>query len=92
LGEHGLKVELTEAAREWLAQTGYNPDFGARPLQRVIQKHLESPLSLKILGGEFTSGDTVIVDVSEDEKDLVFSGKKGENQSKNVVEEVEVEA
>jgi ATP-dependent Clp protease ATP-binding subunit ClpC len=71
LGEHGLNVELTEAARKWLAQEGYDPAFGARPLQRALQKNVESPLSVKILQGEFEEGDTVIVDYADD-KGLTF--------------------
>ncbi len=66
LAEHGLNVQLTEAARKWLAQEGYDPAFGARPLQRALQKNVESPLSVKILQGEFEEGDTVIVDYTED--------------------------
>jgi len=71
LAEHGLNVQLTEAARKWLAQEGYDPAFGARPLQRALQKNVESPLSVKILQGEFETGDTVIVDYVED-KGLTF--------------------
>ncbi|OGO16535.1 MAG: Clp protease [Chloroflexi bacterium RBG_16_48_8] len=71
LAEHGLNVQLTEAARKWLAQEGYDPAFGARPLQRALQKNVESPLSVKILQGEFEEGDTVIVDYAED-KGLTF--------------------
>ena len=67
LAEHGLKVQLTEAARTWLANEGYDPAFGARPLQRALQKNVESPLSVKILQGEFAEGETVIVDYSDDE-------------------------
>jgi ATP-dependent Clp protease ATP-binding subunit ClpC len=71
LKEHGLNVNLSTAARRWLAEEGYDPAFGARPLQRALQKHVESPLSVKILQGEFQEGDTVIVDFLDDEG-LVF--------------------
>jgi ATP-dependent Clp protease ATP-binding subunit ClpC len=71
LDDHGLKVELSESARKWLAEEGYDPAFGARPLQRALQKFVESPLSVKILEGEFKEGDTVIVDHIE-EDGLVF--------------------
>ena len=67
LAEHGLTVELTDTAREWLAREGYDPSFGARPLRRALQRHVESALSVKILQGEFEEGDTVIVDFDEDE-------------------------
>ena len=53
LSEHGLKVELTAEAREWLAKEGYDSAFGARPLKRALQKYVESPLSVSILSGNF---------------------------------------
>ncbi len=74
LGEHGMTIELTALARTWLADQGYDPAFGARPLRRTLQKQVESPLSVKLLRGEFTEGDTVIVDYNEDEG-LVFVKK-----------------
>jgi ATP-dependent Clp protease ATP-binding subunit ClpC len=90
LSDHGLMVEISEPARKWLAEIGYDPDFGARPLQRAIQKHLESPLSVKLLGGEFKRDDTVIVDVSEDKEELIFA-ENPKKTKKSVQEEVEVE-
>jgi len=90
LSEHGLEIEITQAACTWLAETGFNPDFGARPLQRAIQKHLESPLSVKLLGGEFSNGDTVKVEVSEDEGELVFSAKET-TKKEPATEEIEVD-
>jgi ATP-dependent Clp protease ATP-binding subunit ClpC len=71
LEEHGLKVQLTGAARERLAEIGYDPAFGARPLRRALQKHVESPLSVSLLSGEFSGEDTVLVDVNEN-KEIVF--------------------
>lgn len=62
LKERGFTLEVTEAAREYLAEVGYDPDFGARPLKRAIQRELQDPLALKILGGEFQEGDTIRVD------------------------------
>jgi ATP-dependent Clp protease ATP-binding subunit ClpC len=72
LSEHALTVELTPAARDWLAETGYDPAFGARPLRRALQKYVESPLSISMLSGEFTAGDTILVEVEEAGKNLVF--------------------
>ena len=72
LAENGLSVQLTEAARDWLANEGYDPMFGARPLRRALQKFVESPLSIKLLRGEFTEGDTVIVDYDEAGGEVVF--------------------
>ncbi|MBM4464819.1 MAG: AAA family ATPase [Chloroflexi bacterium] len=73
LAEQGLTVELTEAAREWLAKEGYDPQFGARPLKRSLQRQVESPLSIKLLNGLFQSGDTVVIDVGEE--GLTFAQK-----------------
>jgi ATP-dependent Clp protease ATP-binding subunit ClpC len=71
LAEHGIEVDITDSARTWLAREGYDPAFGARPLKRALQKHVESPLSIQILQGEFSDGDRVIVDFAEEEG-LVF--------------------
>ena len=75
LNEHGLQVELTEAAREWLAKEGYDPSFGARPLKRALQKYVESPLSIALLSGEYSSGDTVLVDLNEEGSEIIFKKK-----------------
>ena len=65
LSEYGLQVALTDSARKWLAREGYEPQFGARPLRRALQKYVESPLSVQMLRGEFKSGDLVVVDYVE---------------------------
>ncbi len=62
LAERGYTLEVSEAAREYLAEAGYDPDFGARPLKRAIQRELQDPLALKILSGEFHEGDIVRVE------------------------------
>ncbi len=72
LDEHGMKVALSPAARDWLAQIGYDATFGARPLRRALQKHVESPLSVSLLSGEFKNGNAVLVDVNETGDKLVF--------------------
>lgn len=81
LGEHGITVELSEAARNWLADVGYDPSFGARPLKRAIQKYVESPLSLRLLAGEFRAGNHILVDVDEAAQQLTFSLKEQANLS-----------
>ena len=94
LHENGLHVELSPAAREWLAEVGYDPNFGARPLRRALQKHVESPLSMELLSGGYTSGSTVLVDVAEDEGKLIFLPGE-ENiplEEEAEVEQVEVDA
>src|SRR5512141_900287 len=63
LNEYNITVELSDAARKWLAKEGYDPAFGARPLRRAIQKYVESPLSVELLGHKFTAGATVLADV-----------------------------
>jgi ATP-dependent Clp protease ATP-binding subunit ClpA len=73
LAEQGLTVELTEAAREWLAKEGYDPQFGARPLKRTLQRRVESPLSVQLLNGIFQAGGTVVIDVGTE--GLVFAQK-----------------
>ncbi len=75
LSEYGLKIELTDAARKWLAKEGYDKAFGARPLRRALQKHVESPLSVQLLRGDFAGGDTVIVDVKEDQIEFRKGGE-----------------
>ena len=65
LAEKGYHLEVSVAAREYLAEVGYDPDFGARPLKRTIQRELQDPLALKILSGEFHEGETVRVDRGE---------------------------
>jgi ATP-dependent Clp protease ATP-binding subunit ClpC len=73
LSEHDLKVVLTEPARDWLANVGYDAAFGARPLQRALQKYVESPLSVSLLSGQFSNGNTIQVDVNPDASALVFN-------------------
>ncbi len=70
LAERGVHIELSEAARAWLAQEGYDPQFGARPLRRVIQRHVENPLSRQLLEGKFVAGDIILIEVGEE--GLVF--------------------
>jgi ATP-dependent Clp protease ATP-binding subunit ClpC len=88
LSEHGLTVQLTPAARDWLANIGYDPAFGARPLRRALQKHVESPLSVKLLGGEFRSGDTVIVDVEDQDGEQVLAFQHLDEDETIIQEEV----
>jgi ATP-dependent Clp protease ATP-binding subunit ClpA len=73
MGDSGLAIALTPAARQWLAETGYDSAFGARPLRRALQKYLESPLSLSLLSGEFQRDAHIIADVNEAKDGLVFS-------------------
>ncbi|RWX44246.1 C-terminal, D2-small domain-containing protein, of ClpB protein, partial [Candidatus Electrothrix aarhusensis] len=71
LKERKFSVELTEEAKLFLVETGYDPSYGARPLKRAIQRSIENPLALEILEGRFSEGDTVRIDRGEDNR-LVF--------------------
>ena len=73
--ERDIEVALTDDARTLLGNLGYDPTYGARPLKRVIQKHLVDRLALAILEGEFQAGDTVRVDARDGE--LVFERDEG---------------
>lgn len=81
LDEYGLSVELMPAACTWLAKQGYDPAFGARPLKRALQKHVESPLSVKMLRGDFNDGDKVLINASE-EDGLEFTLEAAPNPDK----------
>jgi ATP-dependent Clp protease ATP-binding subunit ClpB len=70
LAARGISIELTDAAKEHLAEVGWDPTYGARPLKRALQRLVENPLALRLLEGEFDEGDTVRVDVEDGE--LVF--------------------
>ena len=70
LADRKIVLKATEAAQEWLATTGYEPLYGARPLKRLIQKEIENPLAVEMLKGEYLDGDTIIIDV--DDEELVF--------------------
>jgi len=65
LASRDLKIELSESAEEYLAEEGYDPAFGARPLKRVIQRKVQDPLALQLLQGDFEEGDRVWVDVED---------------------------
>jgi ATP-dependent Clp protease ATP-binding subunit ClpB len=67
LAERGLGLELTDAAKEVVAEAGWDPTYGARPLKRALQRLVENPLALRLLEGEFGEGDTVLVDERDGE-------------------------
>ncbi len=75
LEEKAIKLEVTPEAKEIIAQEGYDPDFGARPLRRAIQRLIENPLSEEILRGKFQEGDTVIVDVEDGQITFIKKSK-----------------
>jgi ATP-dependent Clp protease ATP-binding subunit ClpB len=65
LEERKLGLALSEEALDWLAQAGYDPVYGARPLKRAIQRELETPIAKAILAGQFLAGSAVAVSVQE---------------------------
>ena len=65
MAERGVEVELTANAKTLLGDMGYDPTYGARPLKRVIQKHLVDPLALGLLEGRYGAGDRVVVDAED---------------------------
>jgi ATP-dependent Clp protease ATP-binding subunit ClpC len=75
LEDKGITFELTSRAKEFLAEKGFNPTFGARPLKRTIQKHVEDPLAEEILKGQFSGRCEVVVDRSKDQDKLSFQIK-----------------
>jgi len=72
LNEFDIHANLTPAARTWMAQQGYDAAFGARPLKRALQKFVESPLSVKLLKGDFSKGGSILVDVDAETNEIVF--------------------
>jgi len=73
LAERKLEIEVSDEAKSWLTKEGYDPIYGARPLRRVIERYVENPLSSKLLRGEFKPGDTVLVNLKDN--DLTFTVK-----------------
>ncbi len=72
LEDKHLVIHLTDRAKEWLAQVGYDPVYGARPLKRAIQRYIEDPLAIKLLEGTFQEGDHILVDFDETKGQLDF--------------------
>ncbi|MHC4075859.1 MAG: ATP-dependent Clp protease ATP-binding subunit [Planctomycetota bacterium] len=81
LVDHGLKLQLTDSAKEFLIDKGYNPEFGARPLRRAIEHYMEDPLSESLLRGEFKGKNFIKIDV-QDEDNLKFDGVKQKEKKK----------
>ena len=71
LESHEVTISLTDSAKEWLAEKGFDPVYGARPLRRTVQRYVEDPLSRGVLSGDYSKGDHVTVDV--DESGLTFA-------------------
>jgi len=66
LSEHNIVLELSDAAKSWIAKDGFDPEYGARPLRRSIRKNIENPLSSAMIKGEIFDGSHVYVDLIDD--------------------------
>jgi ATP-dependent Clp protease ATP-binding subunit ClpC len=90
--ERGLKLVLTDSAKEFLIKKGSNTDFGARPLRRAVENYIEDPLSEELLKGEFQGKDTITVDAIKDDEDkprrLDFKGSITNHQQEALAEPV----
>ncbi len=75
MGEHKVGLELTDKAKDWLSEKGYDPVYGARPLRRTIERYVENPLSSQLLRAELKEGDTVKVDKDKEKDELTFKTK-----------------
>ena len=75
LAERGLTMRLTDRARMFLAEAGYDPTYGARPLKRAIQQYVQDPLALALLEGKFQRGDAIAADVDAERGKIVFANE-----------------
>ncbi len=96
--DFGLALEMDPSAVTWIAEEGFDPTFGARPIVRALQKFVESPLATKLLAGEFKTGERVLVTHEKDEDALRFAAKPDPNAvnedledlAENLVKDAEV--
>ncbi|MEZ5014058.1 MAG: ATP-dependent Clp protease ATP-binding subunit [Chitinophagales bacterium] len=82
-----FKLQLEDSAKEFLSEKGYDPQFGARPLHRAIQKYLEDPLAENILSGKFKEGDTLVVEYDKEKNELVINSGGGKKKREKKEEE-----
>jgi ATP-dependent Clp protease ATP-binding subunit ClpB len=75
LAERKITLDVTDAAKEALAEAGWDPTYGARPLKRAIQRLVENPLALRLLEGDFADGDAIRVDAQNGEIDFAKTGE-----------------
>ena len=75
-----LEIVLSDEAKEYLAEEGYNKEFGARPLRRSIQRLLEDPLSEELLQGKYKAGSTIIVSLNDEKSSLDFEAVEAPNE------------
>ncbi|NDE90675.1 MAG: AAA family ATPase, partial [Alphaproteobacteria bacterium] len=88
LSDRQVTIALSDAARNWLGDKGYDPLYGARPLARIIQEHIKKPLADELLFGKLAKGGAVMVDVAEDKLTFVYPDKPSEAKEKKAKETV----
>jgi len=81
--ELGYHIQLSEDAKDFIADKGFDPKFGARPLKRAIQKYLEDPLAEQIINAELVEGDTIVVTFDKEKEELIIDNKKGKSKKKD---------
>jgi ATP-dependent Clp protease ATP-binding subunit ClpC len=79
----GYKIELTEKAKDFIVDRGYDEKFGARPLKRAIQKFIEDPLAEQIINASLKAGDTILMDLEEGKEELSVVIKKQKTGKKS---------
>jgi ATP-dependent Clp protease ATP-binding subunit ClpC len=87
ISDLGYQIQLTDAAKEFIAEKGYDANFGARPLKRAIQKYLEDPIAEEILKGDLHEGDTLEIDVDAETKELKILDKPKNRKKKETKNE-----
>ncbi len=92
LYDKDIAVTMTNAAKDYLAEEGYNPEFGARPLRRVLQEHIEDPLSEGILSGKYREHDTLEVDYQDEEIVINIIGRAEKQDTSSSIDTLEAEA
>jgi ATP-dependent Clp protease ATP-binding subunit ClpB len=88
LARRDLGLEVTEAVKDYLGEVGYDPQFGARPLKRAVQRYLEDPLARRVLSGGFMPGQTVVVDYVNEE--LTFTATEAPSDAQGKVVQARV--
>ena len=73
--ERSIKIEISDTAKAWLGDKGYDPHYGARPLRRHMQMHIQNPLAEQLISGNYKDGDEIVVDVSDINDGLLFHKK-----------------
>jgi ATP-dependent Clp protease ATP-binding subunit ClpC len=87
INDLGYKIQLTDAAKDFIVENGYDEKFGARPLKRAIQKYIEDPLAEEIINSNLSEGDTILLDAAKENAKLTLGVKKAKQSKKSSSEE-----